>query len=412
MKKILVILDGAADRPCKELDGKTPLEAAYTPNLDYMAKNGKGGYIYIVDKETAPESDVAVMAILGYNPYKYHTGRGPLEAYGAGIKLGKDFLALRTNFATVNGNKNLIERRAGRTFTTEEGKILEKEINKINLGVPFMFKHTTEHRGVLVLKGKFSTNISNTDPGYERKGNFGVASNKNNNTIRGCIPLDDSELSRHTANTLNYFTERAYSVLKNHEVNRKRIEKGLYPANIILTRDPGNKLPKLEKKKNWCAVVGLPLERGIAKLAGIKVLKFEYPEIKDYDVDKHLMESLKTEIKYSKYYLKKYFNRFDGFYLHFKGFDVMGHDGKAVEKEKMIRYIDAEFFSFLRKLNAVIAVTSDHATPCSLKRHTSDPVPLLIYGKGKDSIKRFNEKECRKGKIKGITGKSIVKLIA
>lgn len=90
----------------------------------------------------------------------------------------------------------------------------------------------------------------------------------------------------------------------------------------------------------------------------------------------------------------------------------MGHDGKAVEKKKMINYIDAEFFSFLKKLKAVIAITPDHATPCSLKRHTSDPVPLLIYGKGKDSIKRFNEKECRKGKIKGITGKSILKLIA
>ena len=129
MVKIFIILDGVGDRACKLLDGLTPLEAAKTPNLDYFASRGNGGYVYTVNEQLAPESDEAIMALLGYDPTKYYYGRGPLEAYGAGMEFKNGNLALRTNFATVD-NRLILDRRVGRTLTTKEAKELEKAINE------------------------------------------------------------------------------------------------------------------------------------------------------------------------------------------------------------------------------------------------------------------------------------------
>src|SRR3989338_8581944 len=167
MVKIFVILDGIGDRGCKALDGLTPLEAAKTKNLDYFSSKGNGGYVYTVHESIAPESDEAIMALLGYDPSKYYYGRGPLEAYGAGMEFKQGWLALRTNFSTVAPDgETIIDRRAGRTLTTNE---------EIDLGYEFEFKATVGHRGVLIIKGNFSSNISNPDPAYKRIGKFGVA---------------------------------------------------------------------------------------------------------------------------------------------------------------------------------------------------------------------------------------------
>ena len=128
-KFVFVVLDGAADRPIKEFGGKTPFDVAYTPNLDYFAKNGRTGVMNVVKKGVAPESDSAIMALLGYDPFVYFTGRGPLEAYGSGTHFKRGDLVLRANFATVK-NKKIIDRRVSRTLTTKEAHVLAEALNK------------------------------------------------------------------------------------------------------------------------------------------------------------------------------------------------------------------------------------------------------------------------------------------
>lgn len=402
MKTLFIILDGAGDS-----GSKTPYELANKPNLDFLAKNGRLGLVQTVGKGIAPESDFAVMAVLGYDPYKYFTGRGPLEAYGAGIKLGKQFLALRTNFATVEGNE-IKDRRVARSLTTEEAKELEKEINrKVKLPCKFIFRSTTEHRGVLVLYGKFSADISNTDPAYEKKGAFGVANAYSSNEVQQCIALKKG--AEKTAEIINEFVEKARKILEESKVNKKRIASGLLPANIILPRDAGNKLPKLPKKKSWAAIVGMPLEKGIAELAGMDILKVDYPPITSTKTYDHIYASLDAEIIDSIKYLKANWKKYDNFYLHFKETDIPGHDGKPEDKRKMIEILDKKFFSFARTLGARIIVTSDHATPCSLKAHSDNPVPLLVYdGRNRDNLAGFSEKECAKGSQGIMLGKDIL----
>lgn len=408
MKTLFIILDGASGTPEKELGNKTPYEAASTPNLDFLAKNGRTGLVQTVGKGIAPESDVAVMAVLGYDPHKYFTGRGPVEAYGAGVKLGKQFLALRTNFETIEGDE-IKDRRVGRSLTTKEAKELEKEINKkVRLKCKFLFKSTTEHRGVLVLYGKFSDQITNVDPAYEKKGTFGVAKANVKFIIQKCKALEKK--AEKTAEIINDFVEQARIVLEESKVNKKRIKSGLLPANVIVPRDAGNKLPKLPKRKNWAAIVGMPLEIGLSEAAGMKILKVKYPAIKSADAYRHIYNCLNAEINYSVKYLKSKWKKFDSFYLHFKETDIPGHDGLPNEKKKMIELIDRKFFSFARKLNARIIVTSDHSTPCSLMAHSADPVPLLVYdGKAKDNVRSFSERECRKGSLGTLLGKDILK---
>lgn len=419
MKKILVILDGVGDLPCPELNGKTPLEAAHTPNLDFFATHGKCGYMYPIKERVAPESDAAIIAILGYDPYKYLTGRGPLEAYGAGIKIKTGDLALRTNFATVKeikGNKEIIDRRAGRSLSTDEARILAKAINKrVKLQFPFIFKATTEHRGVLVIRGGFSSNITNTDPAYIGGGPFGIAKPRKARAkfkVQTSKPLDDDEVTSLSSNLINSFVEQSYSVLKKHPVNEYRIKKHLLPANIILTRDAGTELPNFPKKlRGWGAIVALPLEKALAKLCGIKVLKFRYPDVTG-NAYKDLYKMLRKEVGVAKRYIKRKFKRYDCFYIHIKETDVPGHDGLPGEKKKMIEILDKEFFSFIRSLTEkkiLLIVTADHSTPCSVRAHSADPVPLLVYGKGKDSVKAFNEKACRRGSLGKIYGKNLLK---
>lgn len=158
MKKIFyIVLDGLGDLPIKELGDKTPLEAALTPNMDHLAQKGKTGVVYPVEKGIAPESDVAVICLLGYDAHKYYTGRGPLEAYAEGLSVHDGDLALRVNFATAaDDGETIIDRRVGRNLTSEEAAALSREINSkvILSSATFEFKNTIGHRGVLVIRGQ------------------------------------------------------------------------------------------------------------------------------------------------------------------------------------------------------------------------------------------------------------------
>ncbi len=406
MTKILIILDGIGDTPCRVLGGKTPLESASTPNLDFLTRRGNTGYVHTVGKDIAPESDIAVTALLGYDPRAYYTGRGPLEAYGAGVPFKDGDLALRTNFSTVDEDMTLVDRRAGRTLTTKEAEELAKAVNKEIKG-DFTFVPTVEHRGILVFEGRLSANISNADPGYEKVGTFGVARRIAKNKISPCKALDPKPETKRSAKLVNNFIRQSYEILKDHPLNKKRMKNYLLPANVILPRDAGTSLPSLPKKKGWAAVVSMPLEIGLAKLSGMNIISFPLPPVRDANIYPTLYKRLEAEINASKKALQE--AKYTKYYLHIKETDIPGHDNKPKDKKSMIEILDKEFFKFLREQDYELIITGDHSTPCERKGHSADPVPLLWVGKQKqDSVERFTEAACKKGSLGRMYGKDVL----
>ena len=405
MKKILVILDGASGLGVKVFAGKTCLDVAETPNLDWFAENGKIGYMYPIDEKTIPGSDNSLISIFGNNPL--NCKRGVYETIGLGIKLNRGDLALRTNFGTIDNlkNKTVIDRRAGRTLTTKEAQILARDLNnKIKLSCKFEFYPAVQHRGVLVLRGGLSDNITNTDPEWKP--------GTSNNDFKFSEALDGDENSEYTANLLNNFLMQSFNILDNHNINKIRRKKGLLPANMLFTRGGGVELPNLKKYKTWMSINPMPLEIGIANVMGMKNFSFKYPELKKIDVYQNLYDGLNKTIKFAIKTIKKQHKNFLGCYIQFKETDVPGHDNKPYDKKKMIEIIDEKFFSFLRKFikdkDIRIVVTCDHSTPCKKKMHSSDPVPVLVYGEGKDESIKFSEKESKKGSLGKIYGKEFM----
>ncbi len=408
MKGILVVVDGMADLPCSILNGQTPLEAANMSNLNFLAARGEFGYMYPVKPGFVPESDEALISIFGNDLIS--STRGQLEAMGTDIKLTRGDLALRANFATIDSLKegNIIDRRAGRTLTTYEAYSLAKDLNKkIKLPCEFIFKQTIQHRAVLILRGGFSDNISGNDLTYF-KGKLKVE-----DKISQCKPLDEDENSQFTSNILNEFFEKAYEILKDHPINVKRKEKGLLPANFILVRGAGVEPPKLKFYRDWAAMVYMPLEIGFAKQSGMNIFSFSYPKLKNFDVYKNLYEGLAKACKYSIKAIKKN-KKTDYMYIHLKETDVPGHDNKPIEKKQMLEYIDKTLFNFLKKFappnNIKVIVTADHSTPCNIKSHSSEPVPVLFYPgiEVTPKEKKFCEKEARKGYLGRIMGNELL----
>lgn len=409
MKGILVVIDGVGDLPNKQLDDKTPLEASYTPNLDFLATRGEMGYMYPVRPSFVPESDDAILCLFGNDVDA--SPRGPLEVAGTDIKLKRGDLALRVQFATV-GNNEVIDRRVGRTLTTVEAEILAKELNKkIKLPMKFEFKSTIQHRGVLVLRGGFSDNISSNDLFYRSK-----ETHKSKEKLRICKPLDEDDNSQYTANIVNEFVTQAYDILNEHPVNEFRRKKGLMPANHILFRGAGIEIPKLKQYKKWLSINYMPLEIGFSRLSGMSVLSFEYPKLKKVDVYDNLQDGLRKATKFFIKSIKKNHKKFDYAYVQFKETDIPGHDNKPFEKKAMIEYLDKTVFKFLRRFappNEVkIVVTGDHSTPCKLKAHSADPVPVLFYNCAEiPKEKKFCEKTARRGVLGRIDGKELLKKV-
>tara|TARA_Y100000034_G_C6881821_1_gene404210 strand:- start:81 stop:1313 length:1233 start_codon:yes stop_codon:yes gene_type:complete len=405
MKKVLVILDGASDLGVKVFGSKTPLDVADTKNLDWLAKNGQLGYMYPIDEKTVPGSDDSLVSIFGNNPKL--SKRGVIEAFGLGVKVNRGDFAVRTNFGTIDNPKSrrVIDRRAGRTLSTKEAQILAKALNnKIKIDSKFEFYPGVQHRGVLVLRGGFSDNITNTDPEYRSDDDYHFRFSK---------PLDDEENSKHTSNILNNFLVQSFNILNQHTINEIRRKKGLLPANMLFTRGGASEIPKLKKYKTWMSINSFPLEIGLAELMGMKNFSFKYPELKKIDVYQNLYDGLNKSIKFAIKTIKKQHKNFSGCYIQFKETDIPGHDNKPYEKKNMIEIIDKKFFSFLRefaiKNKVKVVVTCDHSTPCRLKKHSRYPVPVLVYGEGKDETEKFSEKEARKGDLGRFFGKDFMK---
>jgi len=411
MKGVLVILDGIGDLPCRQLNGKTPLESAEMLNLDFLSARGKLGLMHPVKPGFVPESDEAIVSIFGNDLIS--SSRGQLEARGAGIKLTRGDLAFRTNFATIDSLEkgNILDRRAGRTLTTEESEFLADEINsKIKLSVPFVFKPTIQHRGVLVFRGGFSDNLISNDLTY-------VQGKKTEKKVGLCKAADDEENSQYTANIVNEFLRQAYEVLNSHQVNKDREKRGLMPANFLLVRGAGIEPPKLKFYKKWFSVAYMPLEKGFSKVCGMHVCDFEYPPLYKLDSYENLWDGLRKACKFAVKAIKKNHKKFDYAYIHLKETDLPGHDNKPLEKKDMLEHIDKTLFKFLRKFapknNIAVVVTADHATPCKLKDHSADPVPVLFYpgSASKPEEKHFCETQAKKGKLGRIMGKNLLKKV-
>lgn len=409
-KLLYVCLDGLGDDPCPVLDGQTPLEAARTPHMDALAERGRTGDVVTVGEGIAPESDIGVFAILGYDPKGEHPGRGVVEAIGCDMDFTDGDLALRINFATTEWPE-IIDRRVGRDLSSEESKMLAAEVNK-ELQLPsarFELRATVEHRGVLVIKsddGPLSAQITNTDPAYAKEGTMGVALETFKNEVVTCKALDDSDEARRAAALTNAFVEESHWLMDRSVVNEQRRIENKLPGNLILTRDGGDHIPhpeSIESKTGlkWGCFVEMPVERGIALLLGMETVP---------------APRLITDDQYADWAVlaAEALQEFEALYVHLKGPDVPAHDGNAELKKKVIADIDRAFFGeVLPRLNmrdTIIAVTADHSTSCVRAAHTADPVPLLVSGGpvSPDGSRSFGEREAAQGSLGHLMGVDIV----
>lgn len=391
MKKIVfIIIDGVGDKPIPKFNNNTPLEQAYTPNMDKLAKKGICGIMHVLKPGQAPHSDEGHLTLFGYDLNKYYPGRGPIEALGIGLNLNYGDIALRANLGTVDKNLIVKDRRTGRIETTQP---YVKLVNGIKIeNVKFIVKAGTSHRAAIVMRGKnLSDNISDSDPKKEGK------------KVLKVKPLNKK--AKFTASVLNKFLELSYKKFKDLPLNKKRIKQNLLPGNYFLTRGAGHykKIPSFKEmyNKKSCCIAGGGLYKGLGAIAGMKLLNV-----------KGATGTPKTDIKAKFLAAKKSLHNYDFVFLHIKATDVFGHDNNPDGKKAFIEKIDKQL-KILMKEDLLITITADHSTPCAVKDHSADPVPLLIYSKDikPDSITRFGESYCRKGKLGIIQGKGYMRTV-
>lgn len=391
---LLLIFDGLGDRPVTELGHKTPLESAPKPNLDWFASNGANGLLDPIAPGVRPGSDTSHLALFGYDPHEVYTGRGPFEAAGVGLELHKGDVAFRCNFASVDENLVLTDRRAGRI---KEGTAdLAKALDGMKLGrLRVFFKEGTEHRAVLLLRGKgLSAHVTDTDPHEEGQ------------KIPEAKPLDGK--AKNTAKALNLFTHRAYEILKDHPVNRNRVAQGLPPANMVVCRG-GGIAPQLEpvtQKYDLKAagIAGVALIKGMFRAAGMDVIEV-----------KGATGGLDTDMVAKAEAALMALTTYDLVVVNVKAPDLCGHDGKASEKIKVIERMD-QMMGHLRAhlpQDVIVAITADHSTPCGIKDHSGDPVPLTIFGEGVrvDEVPHFDERSVARGSLGRLQGKDLMPIL-
>ena len=402
MKLLFLVLDGAADK----MDGVTPLEAADTKGLSELVESAKCGLQYSIGKGIAPESDVAVLSILGYNPYKVYTGRGPIEALGIGVQIneGKE-IVFRGNFATVEPETlRIIDRRSGRDLSIRESGRLSEVLNSLKLDSTegyFRVYPTKGYRNVVVFGSELglSDKISSTDPAYIQVDRVSIAQRDYEPKVKRCLPLEDTEEARRAARLVNMFTQETVKVLDDHPVNHERTRKGKLKANCILLRQPGGSLPKVKPINEvyglrFGSITEMPVERGIAKLLGMEPIESE-----------PIPEDPSRDLKLKLDAIDRLLESVDVIYVHLKGPDIPGHDGNFEKKVEAIEIIDRFFVREILKRHSIdelsFLVTSDHATPWRLKAHSGDPIPFMVASEKikPDGIKKFCERECSRGSL-------------
>ena len=398
---LLVIMDGLGDRPNPVLGGMTPLESAFTPNMERLIKMGMCGNVYPIAPGIPVGTDVGHLQIFGYDSSRVYRGRGPLEASSGGLKLMDGDVAFRGNFATVAEDKVVVDRRAGRISRGTE--LLAGALNGIVLsdGTRVLAKELTEHRIAVVLRGEgLSDAISCTDPGTTEEGK----------RVSRPRSLDGTPEAQRTADALWEFTEKAYGILKEHPLNRERIEEGLKPANIILTRGAGQKTEMVSLKEKYniraACVAGDKTVGGIAELAGM-----------DYYIRDSFTGSFDTDLmgkaRLAAGLLKD--KGYDWVVLHIKGTDLAGHDNRPDKKKEIVEKTDHMLGYLLDELDmeqCYISFTADHSTPCCVGDHSGDGVPTFIAGSDvrRDKVGMAGERYFMEGALEGLTANDIFRL--
>ncbi len=406
-RAIILIQDGVGDRPVPELGYRTPLQVARKPHMDYIADIGITGIMDPIEPGVRPGTDTGHIALFGYDPYRFYPGRGPLEAAGIGVKLNPGDVAIRCNIATVkevNGKLIVIDRRAGR-IRGEHTKILVQALNEAIKevdGVKVEFYPATEHRVVLVLRGSdLSPNISDSDPGTAQEGK----------PIKEVVPLDNTPEAKKTAEVVNKVIRLAYEVLKDHPLNKEREKKGLLPGNAIITRGAGmvpKELVPFQKLFNATAYI-VAEEATVVGAARIFGIEGTIPEGSTANLDTDLDAIFKEA-------MKAYDKGYEIIFIHVKGPDIAGHDNNPWGKIQIIERTDEMLGKILKEIDlskTIIALAADHSTPCTVRDHSGDPVPVAIAGPGvrRDWVRSYDEFSCMHGGLGRIRGTSLIRII-
>jgi len=400
MKAILIIADGMADRPSKELNWKTPLEMAHKPSLNMVAKTGICGIMDIISPGIPPGSDTATLALLGYDALKVYSGRGALEAIGSGLQVLPNDVAFRCNFATVNEKRVVLDRRANR-IANEEATQLAKSLQKVKLKqqrVKFTFKNTIQHRAVLLLHGpKLSIVVSDSDP------------EKTGVKVSEIKPLNKSSEAKRTAQIVNELMAKFHNILEAHPINKERIKRKMPAANFILCRGAGKipnvkPLPEIYGIRGAC-IAAAALVKGVCKVAGMSLIDVKgatgTPQTDFMAKAKATVQALKSN---------------DFVVLHVKAMDAVSHDGDLKQKIELIEKVDRMVGYILDSADldtTYVAVTADHTTSCITRDHEGDPVPIAITGSQvrRDDVAEFDEKACAKGGLNRIRGMDLMPIL-
>ena len=374
MKYLLILADGAADEPLEELGGKTPLEVAKKPNMDMIAKKGRCGMLKTVDESMTPGSDVANMSILGYDPEKYYTGRGALEALSMGVPFGEDDMAYRCNLVTIENGK--MKDFAAGHITSEEGAELFKSLQEKVPGLKFY--PGVSYRNVMMFPG-----------------GKGVESYPPHDIVDEVV--DNYMPKGPDADVVMKAMVRAADVFENHPVNVARKAAGKNPATTIWPWSSGKKpaMPKFEEMfgKKGAMISAVDLLFGIAACCGMEIVKVEgatgYLDTNYMGKAKAAVETLKGDA--------------DFVYMHVEATDEAGHLGSAEEKIRAIERLDEAVGYILENFDGCVMLMPDHPTPIAKKTHTHDAVPFVVMGKDEaDSVSAYTEKDVRENGAYGL----------
>lgn len=396
----MVILDGLGDRPCAELDGLTPLEAAATPNLDRLAGRGLVGLIDLVYPGLAVGTEAGIGVLFGLRPPDELLPRGPLEAAGVGLEVGPGDVAFRCNLATVGPGGGdpfhlpLLDRRAGRIDAGTAELCAALDGADLGHGVEASLRPAAQFRVALRLRGPgLSPRVSDVDPG-------GGALHLG---LQRCISLDGEDTAGdHTARLVNRLVTLAYERLRDHPVNQARRAGCLPEANCLLPRGAGT----AHHSHGLLARYGI---RGAVVSGDATVLGLARAVRLTGRFDPRFTADPATDLAAKVEVAEAALADHDLCFLHIKGSDTLSHDRKPEAKRDFLGRVDVALAPLLTD-DRVVAVTGDHATPCTLGFHAGDPVPALLAGPGsrRDGVGRFGETACMGGGLGRIPGRGLL----
>lgn len=381
MKYVVVLLDGAADTPVPELDGKTPLEAAKKPMIDFLASKGEVGMVTTVPEGFPPGSDVANLAVFGYDPQKYYTGRSPLEAASIGVPLKLSDTTFRANVVTLSDDERYEDKTmvdySSDEISTEEAHILIDAVNRELKCDEYEFFGGTSYRHLLVWHNK--ENDFSLTPPHDISGRV----------VGEYLPKDEVILS---------LMKKSYDILKDHPVNLDRIKRGLRPANSVWVWGNGTK-PDLDTYADKFGIKGtvisaVDLIKGIGFCAGLNVA-----EVEGVTGTVHTNFDGKADAAISA--LK---GDSDFVYVHLEAADESGHRKEIDNKIKSIELIDSKIvtpiYEYLKESGEDfrMLLMPDHPTPLDIMTHTSDPIPYIIYSSNNEQdsgVKSYTENNAK-----------------